>query len=99
MPDLSAQIIQQGFKGLKNSEVVFGPAEDGGYYLIGMTKKHFSVFQNKEWSTDSLLKKTLLELKETNVKISLLQTLNDIDTIEDLETSSIYNAVKKHLID
>jgi rSAM/selenodomain-associated transferase 1 len=97
LPDLSAKIIEQGFDKLDDKPVVFGPAEDGGYYLVGMTNKHYSIFQNKQWSTDSLLEKTLIELKEKGIRFSLLKTLNDIDTVEDLEKSSIYNDVKQHV--
>ncbi|MBL4593724.1 MAG: TIGR04282 family arsenosugar biosynthesis glycosyltransferase [Flavobacteriales bacterium] len=89
LPDVSSEIIQQGFDELNNNEVVFGPAEDGGYYLVGMTKPHFSIFKNKQWSTETLLKETTNELKEKGVSFSLLKTLNDVDTIEDLKGSSI----------
>ena len=91
LPDISASIIHQGFDKLTNNEVVFGPAEDGGYYLVGMTKAHYSVFQNKKWSTENLLQSTLSELKEKQIRVSLLQTLNDVDTIEDLEQSILRN--------
>ena len=96
LPDISPEIIHEGFDVLEKNEVVFGPAEDGGYYLVGMNKPQFSVFQNKEWSTEGLLKNTLSELKENNIKTGLLQTLNDIDTFEDLKTSKIYDNEKFH---
>jgi len=96
LPDISPDIIHEGFDALEHNKVVFGPAEDGGYYLVGMSKPQFSVFQNKEWSTEGLLKNTLSELKESNIKTALLQTLNDIDTFEDLKTSKIYNNEKFH---
>ena len=89
LPDISEKIIQRGFEVLKNHEVVFGPAEDGGYYLLGMTEPHYSIFKNKQWSTEGLLKTTLLELEKNKTNIALLQTLNDIDTIDDLKKSSI----------
>jgi len=98
LPDLSAEIIEQGFDALENNDVVFGPAEDGGYYLVGMKNPQFSVFQNKKWSTKGLLENTLSELNEQNIKTGLLQTLNDIDTLEDLKSSKIYNDEKFHLI-
>ena len=89
LPDISASIIHQGFDKLNNKEVVFGPAEDGGYYLVGMTNKHYSIFEKKSWSTESLLQVTLSELKRNKVEVVLLQTLNDVDTIEDLKKSSL----------
>ena len=88
LPDISAKIIQEGFDALENSEVVFGPAEDGGYYLVGMTKNQHLIFENKPWSQSNLLEVTLGELSN-KASISLLEELNDIDTLEDLKTSSI----------
>lgn len=85
LPNITHNIIQDGFKVLKDSEVVFGPAEDGGYYLIGMSKFHKCIFENKAWSTSMLLENTLKELKQKEIKVSLIETLNDIDTFEDLE--------------
>lgn len=89
LPDISPEIIEKGFKALNGNEVVFGPAEDGGYYLVGMTKRHYSVFTDKQWSTSTLLAATLAGLKENKIGFSLLETLNDIDTIDDLKKSSL----------
>ena len=89
LPDISPEIIQKGLDALEEKEFVFGPAEDGGYYLIGMTKPYRFVFENKPWSKPSLLKETLEELDIQKGSYALLQTLNDIDTIEDLTSSSL----------
>ena len=91
LPDINPQIIQHAFDELENNEVVFGPAEDGGYYLVGMNKRHDVIFENKPWSTEGLLTITLNQLKEQGINVSLLGRLNDIDTIEDLKYSSIAN--------
>jgi len=96
LPDISEEIIDNGFDLLEDNEVIFGPALDGGYYLVGMMKPQFSVFKNKVWSTDGLLKTTLSELSMLNVKTDLLETLNDIDTFEDLKNSKIYDNEKFH---
>ena len=98
LPDISPTIIQRGFDALENSEVVFGPAEDGGYYLVGMTKPRFCIFENKQWSTENLLEETINELEEKGIRYSLLETLNDVDTIDDLKKSRIFESVKKHFI-
>ena len=92
LPDITAEHINQGLKALGNNEVVFGPAEDGGYYLIGLSKMHDFVFNNKPWSQTSLLEETLKELKVNHVAFTTLETLNDIDTFEDLETSHFYQS-------
>jgi hypothetical protein len=85
LPNISSEIINHGFKALLKNEVVFGPAEDGGYYLVGMSKFHQCIFENKAWSTSNLLEETLLELKRKKINPSLIETLNDIDTFEDLQ--------------
>lgn len=82
LPDISASIIEQGFDELTNNDIVFGPAEDGGYYLVGMKKLQTNIFQNKPWSNAKLLSLTLKEL--SNHKLQLLPFLNDIDVYEDL---------------
>ncbi len=90
LPNISKEIIETGFEKLKNHDLVFGPADDGGYYLLGMSQMVKSVFENKPWSQSSLLELTLRELKEQKKSILLLKTLNDIDTYEDLIQSDFY---------
>ena len=63
---------------------------DGGYYLLGMTQMIPEIFENKPWSTEELLDLTLNELQQKKTSTSLLQTLNDIDTISDFEKSTLY---------
>ena len=96
LPDISKHIIAQGLDALKKHDVVFGPAEDGGYYLIGLTKPYYQVFDNKPWSQPNLLETTLNDLKNQNIKFTLLQTLNDIDTFEDLKASNLYNILRQY---
>lgn len=75
--------IKSAFEKLENYDVVFGPALDGGYYLLGLNFMIPKIFKQKQWSTSSVLKETLSDLKEFNV--NLLEPLNDIDTYEDLK--------------
>ncbi|MFY7742792.1 MAG: TIGR04282 family arsenosugar biosynthesis glycosyltransferase [Flavobacterium sp.] len=86
--DLSANHIQEAFQKLDNADVVLGPAEDGGYYLLGLKKVIPSVFINKHWGTSSVLTDTLKDLE--NHQVECIETLNDIDTFEDLEKSKYY---------
>ena len=96
LPDLNAEIINHGFEKLNENDTVFGPAEDGGYYLIGMNKLLRFVFENKQWSTNDLLFVTKNELQEANYSIAELTTLNDIDTLDDLKSSTISKYFKKY---
>jgi hypothetical protein len=90
LPNISKEIIDSGFKSLANDDVVLGPAEDGGYYLIGMSNMNPSIFEDKPWSQSTLLEVTLNQLKEQKASVGLIQTLNDIDTFEDLIASDFY---------
>ena len=87
--DLKTAHINQAFEALENNDVVLGPAEDGGYYLLGMKQFYPKLFQNKNWGTSSVLKDTLENLEQENV--FLLDTLNDIDVMDDIEQ---YNDLK-----
>lgn len=90
LPNISSEHINSGLKSLHTHDVVFGPAEDGGYYLIGLSKMQDFIFHDKPWSKTHLLAETLNELKEKNVSFSSLKTLNDIDTYDDLIASDFY---------
>ena len=87
--DLKTAHINQAFEALEDNDVVLGPAEDGGYYLLGMKQFYPKLFQNKNWGTDTVLKETLDNLKQENV--FLLDILNDIDVYSDIEK---YNDLK-----
>lgn len=89
LPDLNADVMTRGLKALESNDTIFGPSEDGGYYLIGMNKMVPEIFINKAWSTESLLDETKLELDKLGYSCALLEELNDVDTIEDLKASSI----------
>ena len=85
--ELNSQDIEDSFISLKTSSYVIGPAKDGGYYLIGMKKLHAPLFINKEWSTSNVMLDTLLDLKKLSLNHSLLETLSDVDDINDLNAS------------
>ena len=90
--------MEAGLKALETNDTVFGPSEDGGYYLIGMRQSTPCIFQNKPWSTDQLLNITLTELAKKGYSTQQLITLNDVDDIDDLKASSIA-ADFKHLFE
>ncbi|MHA7056391.1 TIGR04282 family arsenosugar biosynthesis glycosyltransferase [Aquimarina sp. M1] len=88
MYDLSQSDIDNAFDMLKIYDYVIGPAEDGGYYLLGMKKLNPQVFENKSWGTNTVLKNTLNDLQLTNTK--LLEERNDIDYYEDIKDISVF---------
>ena len=81
--DLTSETIENAIIALENNEVVIGPAEDGGYYLLGMNSLEEKVFKNKDWGTETVRKDTLEDLKDK--KVFLLGELNDVDVFEDIE--------------
>ncbi len=82
--ELDSETIEIAFDSLNESDVVIGPAYDGGYYLLGMKKLNSEIFANKEWSTENVLVDTLLDVEKSGCTIRLLQTLSDVDYAEDL---------------
>jgi rSAM/selenodomain-associated transferase 1 len=81
--DLTADTIANAFLALDKNDLVIGPAEDGGYYLLGMNSLEEKVFKNKDWGTATVRKDTLEDLKDK--KVFLLAPLNDVDVFEDIE--------------
>lgn len=82
--DLSASAIEDAYLHLDESNVVIGPAKDGGYYLLGMKELHQSLFKNILWGTSEVLKQTLAICRSQHLNYSLLPTLTDIDVENDL---------------
>jgi rSAM/selenodomain-associated transferase 1 len=83
-PGLAEQDIVDAATALENgADVVLGPAEDGGYYLVCIEVKGLAVFQAKQWGSAGLLEETLRIAKSNHLKTSLLAPKFDIDTIGD----------------
>lgn len=82
---LTKEIIEDAFTALDHNDVVIGPAKDGGYYLLGMKQVQMDLFINMPWSSGRELEETLTRVKEKGLQFQLLETLNDIDHIEDWE--------------
>ncbi len=82
--ELTEEIIGKAFLHLEKSPVTIGPAQDGGYYLLGMNSMIERLFQDKKWSTSEVLPETLKDLEALKIKPILLPTLNDVDEWKDL---------------
>jgi rSAM/selenodomain-associated transferase 2 len=83
-PSLTADVIAAAFDSLPSSSVVFGPATDGGYYLIGLTRLVPELFQGVAWGTEAVLNQSLDILERIGSKPALLQPLDDLDRPEDV---------------
>lgn len=95
MFDLNKIDIKNAFEYLKNCDFVLGPAEDGGYYLLGMTQFNTAVFKNKTWGTDTVLAATLNDLKNENIQ--KLEVRNDVDLYEDIATLTAFQPFLTHI--
>ncbi len=84
-PELTTDIIEEAFVALKSHDIVIGPAEDGGYYLLGMSSSQPELFQNKEWSTNTVAAATKADCERLGLQFYTLPILSDIDHEEDWE--------------
>lgn len=83
-PDLTVDVLHQAVEKLKTKDVVFGPAHDGGYYLIGFNAPRPFLFENIAWSTSSVLKDSIEICNREGLTFGLLPELRDVDHEEDL---------------
>jgi len=86
-PELSRGRVEAAFEGLETgTDVVLGPSEDGGYYLIGVRAEALrpEIFTGVPWSTEEVLATTLGRLGELGLSHTLLPTASDVDTPADL---------------
>ncbi len=79
-PAIRPRHAAAAFEALGRHDAVFGPARDGGYWLVGLRRrpKFSDVFQNVRWSTEHALTDTIGNLKDGQTH-ALLETLDDID--------------------
>ena len=92
-PEIDTTLIENAFDVLKEKDIIIGPCKDGGYYLLGMSRPvpvSFKqgivpdLFVDIDWSTDRVFEQTMEKVQKNNLSCSILKTLVDIDTIEDL---------------
>ncbi len=86
LPDLPGGLLIDALNALTDHDAVIGPAEDGGYYLIGFRSDSFlpEVFHGIHWSTDSVFRTTINLLGRENRTVYRMHPWRDVDTIQDL---------------
>ncbi len=87
IPTLPAAFLRQALDlgAAPGVDVVLGPSEDGGYYLIGLRVLHRDLFDGIAWSTSQVLVKTIERAEAAGLKTACLPSWFDVDTPEDLE--------------
>jgi uncharacterized protein len=83
-PHISRDIIEAATKALDEADVVLGPSDDGGYYLIGMDIP-YDVFSGIPMSTSEVRERTIEAAHHLGLKVHLLETLLDVDEYSDLQ--------------
>jgi rSAM/selenodomain-associated transferase 1 len=84
VPWLSRESVADALRRLDEVELVLGPADDGGYYLIGLSRPMPGLFRGIAWSTPSVLGATVDRASALGLSVQLLEPLPDIDVLEDL---------------
>jgi hypothetical protein len=84
-PTLPAEYIERAVEMLTHSDVVLGPAEDGGYYLIGMRQQQPGLFTDIEWSSSRVAVQTLERAAAAGLAVAQLPSWYDVDTPAELE--------------
>jgi rSAM/selenodomain-associated transferase 1 len=83
-PTLPASHLRQAVARLDEADVVLGPGEDGGYYLIGFREPHPGLFRRIDWSTERVTQQTLARAEALGLSVALLPAWYDVDTVLDL---------------
>jgi rSAM/selenodomain-associated transferase 1 len=83
-PHVSSASLQNTYAKLTMGQSVIGPADDGGYYILGLAKAADVLFEDKAWGTSLVLSSTLNTAEKAGHKLHHLQSLNDIDEWQDL---------------
>ena len=86
--DLTSEDLRKAFIALEKSDYVIGPAEDGGYYLLGMKKLNPDIFENKDWGTNKVFNQTWENIEIGQV--IRLELRNDIDVLSDVKRHPIF---------
>jgi hypothetical protein len=84
-PNLPTDRIQEALSRLSEVDVVLGPCEDGGYYLIGMRSWVPELFSGIPWSTSEVAELTLKKAQALGLTVLLLESWYDVDTVKDLK--------------
>lgn len=83
-PRLGNHCLESAAQALENSDLVFGPASDGGYYLAGLGRMIDAIFTDVPWGTGEVLHRSVHRALQAGIEPTLLPVLPDVDELEDL---------------
>jgi uncharacterized protein len=83
-PHLARSVLESAFQTLAANDVVVGPTDDGGYYLVGAKKSYPTLFANDGMGTGSALERLLSRTRELKLSIGFAELFYDIDVADDL---------------
>lgn len=86
-PEIDDASISLAFKLLEDKDVVLGPADDGGYYLLGLSTMYNELFDDIAWSTSTVFQSTVDRVHKLSLSLGLTAKKQDIDTLDDLKKS------------
>jgi rSAM/selenodomain-associated transferase 1 len=82
-PDIDATYVESAIEALTRADVVFGPAEDGGYGLVGMKRPIPEIFAESKWGDSRVLARALERAERAGVSVALLPEIYDVDELAD----------------
>ncbi len=95
-PAITGDYLEQALQMLTGTaSCVLGPAEDGGYVLVGQSRLNTDMFKNINWGTSTVLQQTRQRLSEAGLICSELDTLWDVDRVEDIAAANEVMSAKE----
>lgn len=88
-PELDSSVLSEAMDLLTDHPLVFGPAYDGGYYLVGLSEQCPAIFQNIAWGGPEVLAESLAVAKAAGLSVGLLGYLADVDVPDDLPAAEV----------
>jgi glycosyltransferase A (GT-A) superfamily protein (DUF2064 family) len=85
-PALSRRDVRNALAFLHDHDLVLGPAADGGYYLVALSRPCADLFRGVPWSTPSVFTTTTRRAGELGMAVRVLRVASDVDTLEDVRT-------------
>jgi rSAM/selenodomain-associated transferase 1 len=83
-PHLTPEGLNAAYEAVTREGACMGPCEDGGYYLLGLSRPEPALFDGIDWGSERVMEQTLDRAKSVDLALSVLETQFDIDTVEDL---------------